>query len=64
MHETSRWRQHKFNWEENDECYYDKDEVLCCLEPPFPINNRMTMVFSETDQMAVKNALENRWRKY
>ena len=53
----------KFNWAENDEYHYNKDEILCCLEPPYPINNRMTMVFSENDQLTVKNALEKRWRK-
>ena len=53
----------KFNWAENDEYYYNKDEILCCLEPPYPINNRMTMVFSENNQLTVKNALEKTWRK-
>ena len=48
---------------ESDEYYYNQDEISCCLEPSFPINNRMTMVFSEKDQMAVKSALERRWRK-
>ena len=54
----------KFNWAENDEYYYNQDEIICCLlDPQLPINNRMTMVFSENDQMTVKNALEKRWRK-
>ena len=53
----------KFNWAENDKHYYIQNEILCCLELPLPINNRMTVVFSENDQMAVKNALEKRWRK-
>ena len=48
----------KFNWAENDEYHYNKDEILCCLEPPYPINNRMTMVFFENDQLTVKNALK------
>ena len=44
----------KFSWAENDEYYYHQDEILCCLEPPFPINNRMTMIFTENDQMTIK----------
>ena len=44
----------KFNWALNDKYYYNRDKILCCLEPPFTINNRMTMVFSENDEMAVK----------
>ena len=38
----------KFNWAENGKYCYSQDEILCCLEPPFPINNRKTMAFSET----------------
>ena len=51
-------------WGENDKFYHNQEEVSHCLEPWFPINNRMTMVFPENDQMAVKeNALLKRWRK-
>lgn len=54
----------KLNFSENGKCYYSYNETLCCLELPFPINNRMTMAFSENGLIAVKNALEKRWRKY
>ena len=41
-------------WGENDKFYHNQDEISCCLEPWFPINNRMTMVFSKNDEVAVK----------
>ena len=50
----------KCNWSENGKYHYNQDEILCCLEPPFPINDRMTMAFSENDQMPIKDAIEKR----
>ena len=26
----------RFNWIENDEIYYEEEEILCHLEPPYP----------------------------
>ena len=30
-----------FIWAENDQFYYDKDELLSSLEPLYPSNSRM-----------------------
>ena len=37
----------KFNWAANDEFYYEQEEILCQMTPPFPTNSRMTLAFSE-----------------
>lgn len=38
-----------FIWAENDGFYYDKDEALSSLEPLYPTNSRMMLVFSVKD---------------
>ena len=47
----------KFNWAANDEFYYEQEEILCQMKPPFPTNSRMTLAFSDDDILAVKKAL-------
>ena len=53
----------RFNWIENDEFYYEEEELLCHLQPPFPTNSRMTLAFSENDIKAVMDALKRKEKK-
>ena len=52
----------RFNWAENDEIYYEEEELLCHLEPPYPTPyptySRMTLAFSDSDIKTVMAALK------
>ena len=51
----------RFNWAENDEIYYEEEELLCHLEPPYPAPyptySRMTFAFFDSDIKTVMAAL-------
>ena len=49
----------RFNWIENDEIYYEEEEILCHLEPPYPTNSRMTLASSDSDIKNIIAALKS-----
>ena len=47
-----------FNWNENDEIYYEEEELLWHLELPYPANSQMTLAFSDSDIKNIMAALK------
>ena len=48
-----------FNLIENDEIYFEEQELLCHLEPPYPTNGQMTLHFSDSDIKNIMVVLKN-----
>ena len=47
-----------FNWIENDEIYYEEEEILCHLESLYSTNSQMTLAFSDSDIKNIMAALK------